>query len=184
MNQHQKGSIGATQLVLAVILIGFAAFVIWRVSETETATNESSAAATIASDSVPLDKREDESSPQPALDAEPITENAQETTLEAVNDYAATGTATRAFNDTTFTHEVIMQAPPPADGKFYEGWLVGSSIVSTGKLVSEDENTWSLSFTSTDDLSQHTRVVITEETEADGLDGNPETHVLEGEFTN
>ena len=62
------------------------------------------------------------------------------------------------------------------------GWLVGSfGFVSTGKMVKEG-NQYVLQFESQEDMSSYKKVVITEETEANGLDNNPEAHVLEGNF--
>lgn len=183
MKSNQRGAIGVVEMGLIAVLIIFSGFVVWRIAVAETETNESAAATTIGSESVALPSgSEAVSAPAPGQEA--VTENFSEITLEAVNGFDATGTASRAFNEQTYTHEVIMQAPAPAEGKFYEGWVVGPSIVSTGKLTDEGGNEWSLSFTSTEDLSNHNMVVITEETRANGLDGIPETHVLDGSFAN
>lgn len=112
-------------------------------------------------------------------------ENYEETTLSAVGAYTGTAIATRSYTNAMFQHEVIAQLGDPAEGKFYEGWLVTpdlSSVISTGKLVKEAEGEYSLSFTADTDLRANVDVVITEETLANGLDGVPEAHVLEGSF--
>ena len=104
--------------------------------------------------------------------------------LNAVGDYSGSGTATRQYEGSTFTHTVTANIGAPAEGKFYEGWLVRKipfSIVSTGKLE-KNSNGYALSFTSADDLNSHSGIVVTEETESMGLDGKPEAHVLEGGF--
>lgn len=108
-------------------------------------------------------------------------------TLKAVEGYSGSGTATRIFANGTFTHTVSASIADPASGKFYEGWLVNMSLspkfFSTGKLK-KDGNTYKLTYTAEKDYTEYNTVVITEETEANGLDGVPEAHVLEGSFSN
>ncbi len=185
MKKQQKGSIGINEIVLAVVLIGFSAFVIWRVSAAEQAVNQSDINSTSGSSTTTLRPNVNTDTTDATLPAdgvEAVTENQQTIDLVAVNNYNANGTASRAFGDQTFVHELIIEADSPADGKFYEGWLVGPSVVSTGKLVNEGGRTWSLTFVSTDMLNEHNEVVVTEETTANGLDGIPEDHILEGMF--
>ena len=108
-------------------------------------------------------------------------------TLKSVGNYTGSGTATRIFADGTFIHTVNANISDPASGKFYEGWIVNMSLsppfFSTGKLEKEG-NRYKLNFTSNKDYSSYNNVVITEETKTNGLDGVPEAHVLEGEFSN
>lgn len=118
---------------------------------------------------------------QPAPEAS-APKNQETTTLKAVGNYKGSATATRSTVDGVFMHEVTAKLDDPAEGKFYEGWLAGPSVVSTGKMTKEADGEWSLVFRSEKDMSKHTQVVITEETEADGLDNKPEAHVLEGSF--
>jgi hypothetical protein len=105
--------------------------------------------------------------------------------LSAVGGFDASGTADRIFENGVFTHTVEADLSDPADGKFYEGWLVKSSpslqFFSTGAMMKEDGK-WVLKYTANEDKSEYNEVVITLETSANGLDGNPETHVLEGKF--
>ena len=105
--------------------------------------------------------------------------------LKSVEGYTGSGTATRIFNDTTFTHSIIADLPDPAFGKFYEGWLVSSTptlrFFSTGKVVLREDK-YVLIYTDFQNYPEHNEVVITEETLAQGLDGKPEAHVLEGSF--
>lgn len=107
------------------------------------------------------------------------------TELFAVGGYTGDGTATRVYTNGVFTHTIQANLPDPADGKFYEGWLVTSTpsldFFSTGGLTKEG-NVYILEYTSTEDEFDHPEVVITEETSANGLDGSPEAHILEGEF--
>lgn len=106
----------------------------------------------------------------------------QEATLEAVGTYTGSGSAESSYDGKMYSHKVTADIGDPAEGKFYEGWLVGSfGFVSTGKMVKEG-NQYVLQFESQEDMSSYKKVVITEETEANGLDNNPEAHVLEGNF--
>jgi|TARA_Y100000310_G_scaffold69828_1_gene65376 hypothetical protein len=106
----------------------------------------------------------------------------QEATLEAVGTYIGSGSAESSYDGKMYSHKVTADIGDPAEGKFYEGWLVGGfGFVSTGKMVKEG-NQYVLQFESQEDMSSYKKVVITEETEANGLDNNPEAHVLEGNF--
>lgn len=121
-------------------------------------------------------------SPTPAVQA-PAVETA---VLAAVGTYKGSGTATRSFDGTTFTHAVTAIIGDPAAGKFYEGWLVmktasGPKFFSTGKLTKQGAQ-YILFYTATQSYPDHKDVVITEETFSQGLDGKPEAHVLEGSF--
>ena len=119
---------------------------------------------------------------QPA-DAAELPDVIEEATLTAVGSIKGSGGATRSFGTSGFNHEIVASLQLPAEGKFYEGWLVGDSVVSTGALTDEGDNEWSLVFTSDTDLRNgHDAIVVTEETLEDGLDGKPEKHVLEGSF--
>lgn len=48
--------------------------------------------------------------------------------------------------------------------------------------VTKENGTYSLEYRAHEDKTSFNEVVVTEETEADGLDGKPETHMLEGRF--
>jgi hypothetical protein len=109
----------------------------------------------------------------------------ENTNLVAVGGYDGTGLATRSFDGKVFKHTVEAEISDPGEGKFYEGWLVTQSpslsFFSTGKMEKEGDN-YVLTYQDDEDKSDFNEVVITEETESQGLDGNPEAHVLEGEF--
>ena len=109
------------------------------------------------------------------------------TTLDSVGNYTGSGVATRIFANGIFTHTVTAKIADPASGKFIEGWLVNMSLTpkffSTGKLKKENGE-YKLTFTANKDYTKYSDIVITEETEANGLDGVPEAHVLEGTFPN
>ncbi len=112
---------------------------------------------------------------------ETVTEPDEEIILNAVNGFAATGTATRTLDP--YVHTVTATLPVPPSDKFYEGWLVSDSgFVSTGKLTQNADDEWTLEYRSEQDRTDYTKVVITEETLANGLDDISETHVLEGAF--
>ncbi|EKE19882.1 MAG: rhodanese-like protein [uncultured bacterium] len=105
-----------------------------------------------------------------------------EVEIKAVGKYAGNALASRSFLDGKFTHKVVAKIADPAPSKFYEGWLVkGTSFFSTGKMMKEGD-TYILNFNEAKDSRDYKKIVITEETEAQGLDGKPEAHVLEGEF--
>lgn len=181
MFNQQKGALGVNEILLIVVLMVAVGFVFWRISDTDEVVNETEVNNTAVSNPVINSGQPADETSQPAEDVV-ASADVEEITLEAVNDYVATGTATRSFGEGGFSHEVIMQTGPPAEGKFYEGWIVGPSIISTGELTEEEDGVWSLTYTSDEDLLSHSRVVITEETSANGLDGVPEDHVLEGSF--
>lgn len=106
--------------------------------------------------------------------------------LSAVTPYTGSGVATRVFDGTAFTHTVTANIGAPAAGKFYEGWLVkkepsGPKFFSTGTLEAR-HGAYVLTYTAAQNYPDHKDVVVTEETEAQGLDGKPEAHVLEGAF--
>lgn len=99
-----------------------------------------------------------------------------------VGTYLGSVVATRSFLDGKFSHTLVVEGSEPAEGKFFEGWLTGSGgTISTGKLVAGTDR-YTLTFTSTDDNRNLNNVVITEETEANGLDGISEEHIFEGSF--
>lgn len=103
--------------------------------------------------------------------------------LVATSDFeGSSGTATREFDGTNFNHSIKATLPDPPAGKFYEGWLVnGDNFFSTGPLTKIGD-TWELNFTAQLNYPDHVMVVVTEETQANGYDNIPETHVLEGDF--
>lgn len=106
--------------------------------------------------------------------------------LNPVDPYTGTATATRSYSDGKFTHTVAATTGDPAQGKFYEGWLVIKKptlmFFSTGRMTKQANGTYTLSYTSDTDQSAYNSVIITEETEANGLDGKPEAHVFDASF--
>lgn len=161
-------------IVLGIMIAGVVSFVVMNTGDDE----DSAALESNSSPTLPIDSANDTSETSAPIDeAQPL----EEAELSAVDPYTGSGTATRTVSG-RFIHEVVAQLGDPAPGDFYEGWLVGPSVVSTGELMSEGDGEWSLTFTTGEDLSMHDRIVITEETLANGLDGIPEDHVLEGSF--
>jgi hypothetical protein len=109
--------------------------------------------------------------------------NSNSTTLMSVGDFSGSGLATKSFVDGMFNHTVSAFIPDPPKGKFYEGWLVKSNeFISTGKMT-KGGDAYIINVTKKQDLTAYTQIVITVETDADGLDNKPETHVLEGNFS-
>lgn len=171
----QKGFAGlAVLFIVALAIGGGAAYYFY----TQVQNLESTPKPTgVAQDNGKQVPGVDEEKPQ---EAEP-----EVASLEAVGGYEGSGRATRIFENDTFTHTVSATLREPAEGKFYEGWLVDKTpelvFFSTGKLV-KTGGAYNLEYTSKTNYEEYSDVVITEETEENGLDGVPENHVLEGTF--
>ncbi len=111
-------------------------------------------------------------------------------TLAAVGGHTGSGTASREVSASgKFEHTVDAVLNDPATSKFYEGWLVRGKMgdsnfafFSTGKLDKDADGHWRSSFESSVNYIDYSTVVITLETLANGLDGKPEEHLLEGSF--
>lgn len=137
-----------------------------------------------AGDSMDKDSMDDDNAEVGEVGNEPAEVTGpviQEAVLVAVGDYTGSGTATGSYDGTKYVHNVVADIGDPAEGKFYEGWLAGGfGFISTGMLEKEGDQ-YVLEFMSDKDLtSKYSKVVITEETLADGLDNKPEAHVIEG----
>lgn len=165
--KKQQGFARAAPIVgVVVVLIAVLGYVYWQNYMTdEPAVYESSTKAV--------------ETEEPANKVEAPIETA---ILQAVGDYTGSGPATRVYDRGVFAHAVTANIGEPAEGKFYEGWLVnGKEFFSTGKL-SKNNDTYELSYTADKNYPDYKKVVITEETISDGLDNKPEAHVLEGSF--
>jgi len=177
---NTKFIVGGFAGLLLLSLIGVFAMVV--INSEEVITED----ATTVSQSLPANPEGDPASTSAPADGETAPTNVESIVLRAKEGFTGEGTATRSTGaNGEYILEIIANLPPPAEGKFYEGWVVGSSVLSTGKLTQESEDgAWSAVFTddSDEDLYTYNEIVITEETEADGLDGKPEVHVLEGSF--
>jgi hypothetical protein len=120
------------------------------------------------------------------MDVEPEEFTAEIAKLAAVGGYSGDGIATREWDGLAFIHTVTAKLSDPEDNKFYEGWLVipeAGRFISTGRLEKSGGG-YALTYTDETDRSGYYRVVITEETLANGFDDIPEAHVLEGKFGN
>lgn len=185
MKLTQSGST-STMALIGIVVVALIGIGVWQSGifddEAEVTTNQS----TSQESELPVDETstdDDEVSTSMLVGPELVEDTREEAILSAVGDYTGSGTATNVDNtDGDTIHEVVASLDEPAEGKFYEGWVVGPSVISTGALESEGDGEWSLIFTTNQDISAHDRVVITEETLANGLDGVPEDHVLEGSF--
>lgn len=169
----KKPLIIMTSIVVGILVVTGIYFFVSNAGQKSTETAASTQPATPASPNT---------SPSPTENPSTSVENIS---LKTVNGHKGTATATRSFSSGTFTHSAIATTADPAQGKFYEGWLVTKTspvkFISTGKLT-KASGTYSLNFTSTTNYSDYSQVVITEETSANGLDNKPETHVFEGDF--
>lgn len=126
---------------------------------------------------------EDLIDPQLNADIEAALQASQLATLVSLRDNEDYGVATRSYENGVFQHEVILSISDPPVGAFYESWLVGEKIVSTGQFKKDiEDNTYSLTFSTAEDLSSLNKVIVTQESLANGLDGKPELEILEGNF--
>jgi hypothetical protein len=114
-----------------------------------------------------------------------IPDELEKTELTAVNGFEGSAIATRNYQDGKFQHTVLADLADPQDGSFYEGWLVRGEpgdddfdVISTGRMR-KAKGGWILEYSSSKDLTDHEKVVITLEEVADST---PEMHVLEGSF--
>ncbi len=160
-------------IVVIIFMIILAVLALFLLPEKE--ENQNTTVTTPQQSEVTNDLSNETSQPSKSI---PLIEEIE---LVSVGVYEGSGTATRTVEG-EYVHTVTAKIGEPVEGDFYEGWLVGPSIISTGKLTEEFPGEWSLTYTSDKDLFEYTSVVITEETEANGLDNKPEDHVLEGSF--
>lgn len=112
-----------------------------------------------------------------------IEESKKSIVLANVSGGGGSGSASMGFDGEKYLHTISANLPLPAEGQFYEGWLVSQTgdlpLVSTGKLTNVEGKQFALVFSDSRDLSAYDTVVVTIEG-AD--DGEPETHILEGKF--
>ncbi len=105
-------------------------------------------------------------------------------TLDDVSGGSAFGTAKALFTDNTYTLYVTMEDLPALENNFfYEGWIVQEApmnVISTGKIEQLSDGTWSNTYMSKQDLTDHTFYVLTLEPN-DG-DPTPATHMLKGKM--
>ena len=109
-----------------------------------------------------------------------------EIVLRPVSDVAGELNASTSFLDGEFKNIVIGDVPVPAEGKFYEGWLVepgSSDFFSIGELKKIDD-IYMLEYSDSESKSGYNQIIITLEAKTDGFDGIPETHIFKGEFDN
>ena len=114
-----------------------------------------------------------------------IPDDVDKADLKEVGGSGGSGIATRKFDGGKFTHSILVDLSDPEEGYFYEGWLVkgeegsdGYSIISTGKLRLA-KGGWMLDFTSSTDLSDYSKVIVSLEKT---FDKTIEKRVLEGNF--
>jgi hypothetical protein len=174
-NKEFLHKVGWTLLVL--VLICTLAMIVFLISQTTEVITPLTDNQT-ASEDMALDQELD-AEIESALEANELA------TLSSVRNIESEyGVATRSYANGLFEHTVILSISDPPSGTFYEGWLAEGKIVSTGKFIKEEADTYTLVFTSTEDLSDLSNVIITQESLANGLDGKPELHILEGSFKN
>ncbi len=161
-----KGVVTAV-VILVIIVLGYALFATNKSSNTQTPTNSS---VTTPNETPVFNK--------------------QTIQLNPVGGHTGAGTAAREIDSNSiFKHSVDVTLAELPSGKFYEGWLVRGKMgdsnfafFSTGKLEKGNDGRWRTSYESPTSYLDYKTVVITLETAANGLDGKPEEHVLEGSF--
>jgi len=114
-----------------------------------------------------------------------IPDNVDKAELRDVGGAGGSGIATREFENGKFSHSVLVDLPDPEKGYFYQGWLAKGtegegdySLLSTGKLRLA-KGGWMLDYTSSKDLSDYPKVVVSLEK---AFDNALEKKVLEGSF--
>ena len=109
-------------------------------------------------------------------------DNTEITLLTAVDESISVGRAFRLIKDGKLDHTVIATMPDPVEGNVYEGWLVQTDpldFFSTGILEKSEDGQWVLIYGGDDEMANHSRVIVTEETV---VDDQPERHVIQGDF--
>jgi hypothetical protein len=104
--------------------------------------------------------------------------------LSAVDGSDSSGEAYRLIRDGKLYHIVIADLPEPPEGNKYEGWLVYPDpleFFSTGVMEKNDQGQWTLEYVGDSDSLKNYRATITLETIIDGI---PEKHIIEGDFSN
>lgn len=103
--------------------------------------------------------------------------------LKDVADGQATGVAKAAFKEGTYYLLATFEGlPQPADGEFFEGWIVRSipfSYISVGR-VDRINGAYTNVYTSKQDLTGYAKYVLTLEPEDN--DPSPAKHILEGKM--
>lgn len=158
-------------LAVVVVIIGL----IWVLGARQAAETTSTAVST-----TPVPTPTATATATPA--GTPVALEAETIKLFDVSGGNSNGEATRKFSDGRFTHSVSASLPDPEDNAFYEGWLVkadSSGFFSTGKMNKSGDK-YELNYTDTEDHPDYPTVVITLEKIEDT---EPETHILEGTFS-
>jgi len=105
-------------------------------------------------------------------------------TLSDVSGGSGTGKAFVLRKDGKLDFTVSVSLPDPANGSFYEGWLVekGSSpvqLIDTGMLTKQKDGTYEVSYEANHTYDGYNFVVITWE-QGKVNPSNPGKHILEG----
>jgi hypothetical protein len=115
-----------------------------------------------------------------------IPDDAPKAELKATDGGDASGIATHSYKEGTYKLTVLADLPEPEPGKRYQGWIVkgeeGSddyNLISVGRLTT-GKGGYMLDYQSKNDYSDHSRIVISQETSQGTKIG--ETRVLEGSF--
>lgn len=97
----------------------------------------------------------------------------------------STGVAEASYTKQKFSATISAQLPTPAEGFYYEGFIIKAlpilDKVSIGELVSTEDNSteYKLSFESTDNFTDYTRIVVTLEKRGDK---DSSKTILDGSF--
>ncbi len=114
-----------------------------------------------------------------------IPDDTPKAELKDVSGGNASAIATRKDEDGNHTVTILADLPDPTVGSFYQGWIVKGeegqedySLISLGKLILS-KGGYKLDYQSKTDYSDHTKVIVSEETSKTDKTIKP---ILEGNF--
>lgn len=181
MSENQQSTIDRKTVIIVVMIMVVAALAFWSVQQsgddmdkTQEMNSKQSTADTTSDLSIPELKSEDYDE---CGEGESIE-------LGAVNGFSGNGNAVRSYCNGEYHLVTTSNIGEPPEGKFFEGWLIGLRVISTGAFEKQDDGSYVNEFTANSNYIElgYDRVVITEENKADGLDEEHGGHVLEGSF--
>lgn len=99
--------------------------------------------------------------------------------------YTGTASATRMYKDSKFSLTLVVTTNPPAEGKYYEGWIYkdpkDTNYISLGKLKKVGDE-YMLEYLSSQDYMGYSQVTISEESDSLTPTDQPTNHVFHGNF--
>ncbi len=146
-------------------------YLAWQIEDERRAVSAQSQLAVV----VPIDAKSDFHIPKTATKVD-------QTQLASADNDQLSGLAKHWEEGGIFKFRTLATLPAPARGYYYEAWLVGDTTISAGKLNPDRPGVWVGDYHSSESLYNYTKVLITQESAANGADGLPEKTMLEGDF--